>query len=192
MNILFIDQQNAFPFSKSHSTRRSRRGILPQSVPRYLRITCQRRKFNNTRLFSSYLHITNHHHLQLKSRMQVIQHELQRLSEMISYNDDDVKKFSHFKSEFNHIFKELRRRKSVKVRRPSVITQVNSSSMNHFTRLCQCSCCVYIHRRTKTSHQFVHRGKTSKRYYFHSRTIYAKKPYALLTKPIKNQGSNKP
>lgn len=59
--------------------------------------------------------------------MQAIQHELQRLSEMISYNEDDVKRFSHFKSEFNHIFKELRRRKSVKIRRPSVISQVGNN-----------------------------------------------------------------
>ena len=62
--------------------------------------------------------------LKLKSRMQAIQLELQKLSEMLSYNEDDVKRFSHFKSEFNHIFKELRRRKSVKIRRPSIFAQV--------------------------------------------------------------------
>lgn len=66
--------------------------------------------------------------------MQTIQHELQRLSEMISYNDDDVKRFSHFKSEFNHIFKELRRRKSVRVRRPSIIAQVPTLLHNPFIK----------------------------------------------------------
>ncbi len=64
--------------------------------------------------------------------MQAIQHELQRLSEMLSYNEDDVKRFSRFKSEFNHIFKELRRRKSVKIRRPSILAQVKMEKIVKF------------------------------------------------------------
>lgn len=121
--------------------------------------------------------------LQLKSRMQVIQHELQRLSEMLSYNDDDVKRFSHFKSEFSHIFKELRRRKSVKIRRPSIFVQVFCRLTRWFRSTEMFLTFMFLStRRQGISLRHLRVSEAYRKYFCRSREKCTKRRYELYRK----------